>query len=108
MHQDRKVTFTWPLDPKTGEEMNPFADFGFPMNEMTWELELEGRIVRLCIMGQDGPQEIVSRHPETWGWVLYSQGSVWTSWPMPRRDEEDEHLLDANLRNLPSDLRREF
>ena len=45
---------------------------------VTWRLTHFNRVVQLSFSGQDGPQEIVSRHPN-WGWVLFSQGTVWTS-----------------------------
>merc|ERR1712072_597792 len=48
-----------------------------------WAVEMDGRIVRILFDGQPGPQEVVCRHPRTWGWVLYSQGTCWTSWEMP-------------------------
>ena len=60
--------------------------------------------MRLIIMGRDGPIEVVSRHPETWGWVLFSQGTVWTSWTMPSQEDNDPVLAEENLANLPSDL----
>ena len=46
-------------------------------------VELDGSLVQIYFRGQPGPQEIVCRHPLTWGWILYSQGTCWTSWPMP-------------------------
>eukprot|EP00621_Florenciella_sp_RCC1693_P012823 CAMPEP_0182539918 /NCGR_PEP_ID=MMETSP1323-20130603/26203_1 /TAXON_ID=236787 /ORGANISM="Florenciella parvula, Strain RCC1693" /LENGTH=70 /DNA_ID=CAMNT_0024750527 /DNA_START=1 /DNA_END=213 /DNA_ORIENTATION=+ len=58
-------------------------------------------------MGQGGPQEIVSRHPTTWGWIMFSQGTVWTTWPnpYPGSPEEDPLLKEENLESLPSILR---
>ena len=59
---------------------------------------------RLIIAGQRGPQEVVSRHPENWGWILFSQGSLWTSFEMPFLDDESGVLLDGNLKDLPCRL----
>jgi hypothetical protein len=56
--------------------------------------------------------QVVSRHPVHGGWILYSQGSVWTSYPMPCRGKDgqcvDEYLKDQNLCKLPSDLQKSY
>ena len=56
--------------------------------------------------------QVVSRHPVHGGWILYSQGSVWTSYPMPCRGKNgqcvDEYLKDQNLCKLPSDLQKSY
>ena len=62
----------------------------------------------MVIFGREGPQEIVSRHPVHGGWILYSQGTLWTSWLIPPRAEEDPLLRDDVLHLLPSDLERHF
>ena len=85
-----------------------------------WRLD-EGRIVNLLFNGHPGPQEIVCRHPRTWGWVLYSQGTCWTSWPMPALEKvvsggldpvpgrcSDPLLREEVLRELPSNVQRGF
>ena len=115
------VTFQWPVDPVDGTPLDPFAAMGMPLSEqgLGWRLD-EGRIVSLLFNGHPGPQEIVCRHPRTWGWVLYSQGTCWTSWPMPAMEKDvsggcpapgrcsDPLLREEVLRELPSDVQRGF
>ena len=36
--------------------------------------------------------------------MLFSQGTVWTSWTMPSQEDNDPVLAEENLANLPSDL----
>ena len=67
-----------------------------------WALEMGGEVVQLSFHGRNGPQEIVTRHPTNWGWVLYSQGTCWTSWEMPSREKEDPLLKDEALHRLPT------
>ena len=50
---------------------------------------------------RQGPHEVVCRHPKNWGFVLYSQGTCWTSWPMPADWAADPLLQDDMLRYLP-------
>ena len=99
------VRLSWPKG-EDGQPMDPFVPLGMPQapDSLEWRLEHEGAAVRLIIMGRDGPIEVVSRHPETWGWVLFSQGTVWTSWTMPSQEDNDPVLAEENLANLPSDL----
>ena len=99
------VRLSWPKGDD-GQPMDPFVPLGMPQapDSLEWRLEHEGAAVRLIIMGRDGPIEVVSRHPETWGWVLFSQGTVWTSWTMPSQEDNDPVLAEENLANLPSDL----
>lgn len=33
--------------------------------------------------------ERVARHPDNWGWILVSLGTVWTGWEMPRLGTDD-------------------
>ena len=67
LHADGRVVFKWPVDPATNQPMNPFAAMGVPEDGgVQWSIEMDGSVVRLHIMGQGGPQEIVSRHPTTW------------------------------------------
>ena len=132
---DGRVVVTWP--EVEGERLDPFAALGMRISDhgLGWseaQLTADGRVVQLLFDGRPGPQEVVCRHPGTWGWVLYSQGTVWTSWEMPRcsaREGErgaglplrgraipphedfecsDPLLREENLRNLPSGLRRDF
>jgi hypothetical protein len=121
--QDGSVRFSWPEDPdNAGERLDPFLALGMSTSSVSfsWALEMEGRMVRLLFNGQPGPQEVVCRHPATWGWVLYSQGTCWTSWEMPpctggpggqdpshplgasRGECSDPLLREEALRNLPS------
>lgn len=110
--KDGTFRFSWPLGDNN-KPINPFETFGMP-NETTylWNFEYEGRVVRLLFEGATGPQEIVSRHPINNGWVFYSIGTVWTSWPMPKRGSDgmcvDPLLRDSNLSHLPSELKRDF
>jgi hypothetical protein len=103
------LTFAWPRDPKDGAEMNPFAMMGMDAADpLGWALAHGGRAVELSMHGRSMVQECATRHPRTWGWVLYSQGSVWTSWPMPTRADDDHALRDENLYLLPSDLPKDW
>jgi hypothetical protein len=101
---DFTVTFTWPT--VDGVEMNPFAQMGMS-NPLTlrWAMENGGAVIRILFGAQRGPQEMVCRHPVHGGWVLYSMGSVWTSWEMPRCGPDgrciDALLWDEELHNLP-------
>jgi hypothetical protein len=100
----------WPPDPDgttDGAPMDPFAALGMRVR-LGWRLvsgqeqspgmpatatgDGGGCVVQLLFNGQPGPEEIVCRHPTTWGWVLYSGGSVWTSWEMPVRVRDSECL----------------
>ena len=58
----------------------------------TYSLEKSGSILSLSV----GVKEYVARHPENWGFVLQSQGTVWTNYPMPPKGTdlllEDEHV----------------
>jgi len=100
------VNSTWPRDATTLEPQDPFAALGMsqPPNSLEWRLELGGSIIRLMIMGRDGPHDVVSRHPETWGFIIFSQATVLTSWPMPPKEQHDPVLDDGNLDNLPSEV----
>ena len=113
-----RVFFTWPPDPdEPGAELNPFASMGMRDLTLGWEL-LDGCVVQLLLGSgppSGGPQEIVCRHPDTWGWILYSGGTVWTSWPMPpcinvegKLVCSDPLLREPVLCKLPSELEREF
>ena len=114
---DGHVRFTWPVDPDDadGEPMDPFAAMGMRNATLGWELHMDGRVVQLLFSGHGGPQELVCRHPTSWGWVLYSGGTCWTSWPMPpcaevdgRRACSDPLLREEALGELPSELERDF
>ena len=110
--EDGRVCFTWPPDPdEPGAELNPFASMGMRDLTLGWEL-LDGCVVQLLLGSSGGPQEIVCRHPDTWGWILYSGGTVWTSWPMPpcinvegKLVCSDPLLREPVLCKLPSELR---
>ena len=60
-----------------------------------------------------GPQEIVTRHPVHRGWILYSEGTVWTQFPHPKRGKSsgicnDPLLREYNLSNLPSEIDKHY
>lgn len=99
------LSFTWPTS-ESGEVLDPFLVLGMPNipDSVGWRLEHDGAYVQLVMMGHDGPREVVSRHRGTWGWILFSNGSCWTSWEMPSRAAADPILADENLRYLPSFL----
>ena len=102
--KDGRLSFSWPPDPESGEPMDPFAALGMRGAVLSWELAMGGRIIQLLFNGQIGPQEVVCRHPINLGWVLYSQGTCWTSWEMPEvKDGEcaDPLLREENLHRLP-------
>ena len=111
-----RIQFSWPPNPDPeadGAPMDPFAAMGMPLTEamVGWETEMEGRLVRILFNGQHGPQELVCRHPTTWGWVLYSQGTCWTSWAMPKCEAgqcSDPLLREDALKYLPCELQRDF
>lgn len=98
------VNFTWPKDLLTKQPKDPFAAMGMPQTQtpgaLEWRIELQGSTVQIAIMGQDGPQEVVSRHPENWGFVLFSQATLWASWPLPPKEKPDPVLADENLWKL--------
>lgn len=111
---DGRVRFTWPSDPDdpAAEPMDPFAAMGMRNASLGWALSMEGRVVQLLFDGNSGPQELVCRHPVTWGWVLYSGGSCWTSWTMPACTEVDGEKMSSDpllreraLCKLPSELK---
>ena len=103
------VEFCWP------EGYNPFALMGMPRQmSFRWKFEYGNRIVRLIMPPSDvdGPQEIVSRHPIHGGWILYSQGTIWTQYSHPKRSANgqcsDPYLCEENLKSLPSDVERHY
>ena len=111
---DGHVRFMWPSDPDdlAAEPMDPFAAMGMRNTSLGWKLHMDGRVVQLLFDGHSGPQELVCRHPVTWGWVLYSSGSCWTSWTMPACTEVDGEkmssdplLREAALCKLPSETK---
>jgi hypothetical protein len=61
----------------------------------TYALERAGTKILLSF----GVHEYVARHPENWGFVLQSSGSVWTSFPMPPR-HSDAYLEDDWVEGL--------
>ena len=73
------MTFTWPLDPEDDNRpMDPFAAMGMGINtSLAWTVAMDGRVVQLLFNENQGPQELVCRHPSNWGWVLYSQATCW-------------------------------
>ena len=64
----------------------------FHLNPVSYMLENDGTMVRLS----NGVPEMVCRHPQNWGWVLCSTGTVWTSFKMVKGDHytEDENVED--------------
>lgn len=63
----------------------------------TYTLEKSGSILSLSF----GVKEYVARHPINWGFVLQSQGTVWTNYPMPPKGT-DMLLEDENVSSLVS------
>ena len=68
--------------------MDPFAAMGMGINtSLAWCSSMDGRVVQLLFNENQGPQELVCRHPFNWGWVLHSQ-ATWVRiriLPPPRR-----------------------
>lgn len=62
---------------------------------ISYNLKEHGSVVYLSSIGVE---EKVARHPDNWGFVFMSQGSVWASFPLPERGSdpclEDEHVND--------------
>lgn len=108
--------FAWPPDPADPDShpMDPFAAMGMSDATLGWELQMNGSLVQILFDGQSGPQEVVCRHPN-WGWVFYSGGTCWTSWPMPaytvEQDGEkvmsDPLLREQRLSSLSSEIPRQ-
>mmetsp|Transcript_8069 Transcript_8069/g.8589 ORF Transcript_8069/g.8589 Transcript_8069/m.8589 type:complete len:309 (-) Transcript_8069:453-1379(-) len=63
--------------------------------KFNYTLEKSGTVVSLSI----GVREYVGRHPINWGFILQSQGTVWTNWIMPPRGK-DPLLHDENVSQL--------
>jgi hypothetical protein len=70
----------------------------------TYSLEKSGTVLSLSI----GVKEFVARHPENWGFVLQSQGTVWTNYPMAPHladplieDEYVSSLVDKEINYGP-------
>jgi hypothetical protein len=68
-----------------------------PNERFSYALEKAGTLLSLSI----GVKEYVARHPTNWGFILQSQGTVWTNYPMPSRGK-DELLEDENVSLLVS------
>lgn len=85
--RDGQLNFSFP------EPHNPFRDFGVPT--MYYELEYFGSVVRLNV----GVQEVITRHPVNWGWIMMSGGTLWTGFVLPPRNE-DPLLEDNNIEEL--------
>lgn len=83
-------SMAWEWPEVDGEVMNPFAAMMdvSQMNDMSWHFEerTDNTYLQLFISGQRGPQEVVARHPVNWGWILFSNATVWTSWPHLHKD----------------------
>ena len=69
-------------------------------SHMTYSLDGSGTFVFLNF----GVREYVARHPVNWGFVLQSQGSVWTSFQMPPRGR-DAFMEDEVVSSLVSNGR---
>lgn len=66
----------------------------------TYSLERSGSSIRLSF----GVREHVARHPQNWGWVLQSEGSVWTSFTLPVRGTDpllEDGTVDRLVTNSP-------
>jgi hypothetical protein len=73
---------------------------GDPNERFTYALEKSGTILSLSI----GVKEYIARHPHNWGFILQSQGTVWTNYPMPKRGKdillEDENVSFLIMREI--------
>jgi hypothetical protein len=82
--------------PSAFQHMLQHQAEAFP-DGLTYSLDRSGSVVHLCF----GVREYVARHPQNWGFILISPGSVWTSFVMPSRDS-DSFLCDSQLNDLVS------
>lgn len=90
-HADGKLTFEYP------EEYDPFRDFA----PAFLYYELEGSIIKLNV----GVQERLCRHPDNWGWVMMSGGTVWTGFEMPPRNADpflEDYYVESLLQSSPN------
>jgi len=77
------------------EDMNPFMAFQMVQHGMGFQLVENGSVVMLSV----GVKELFFRHPENWGWGLFSGGTLWTGFEMPKVGE-DPLLAEENVENL--------
>ena len=49
------------------------------------------------LAGRVAPYYRLKRHSQTWGFILENCWAVYTSWPMPLKEEDDPELRDENL-----------
>lgn len=92
-YADGKLSFQYP------PEYNPFGDFEHAA--LFFELEYFGTVVKLNV----GAQERLCRHPENWGWVMMSIGTLWTGYEMPPRNVDallDDVLVENLLQATPN------
>ncbi|GMI16223.1 hypothetical protein TrLO_g12966 [Triparma laevis f. longispina] len=94
-----KMSWLWPKDSQ-GKEMNPFANMGMiaQMDQMSWELVNMNRQVQMFFAGNRGPVEVIARHPITWGWVLFSEASVWSCWEYTK-EELNTQIMTRGIRD---------
>lgn len=71
-------------------------------HDVSYTLDYSGTFVLLSF----GVREYVARHPENWGFVMMSNGSLWCSFDMPKRGNdnilEDEHVSTLVLNHSDS------
>ncbi|GMI04503.1 hypothetical protein TrVE_jg11778 [Triparma verrucosa] len=98
-----KMSWVWPKD-KQGRAMNPFVQMGMTeqMDSMSWGLINMNRQVQMFFAGQRGPIEVIARHPITWGWVLFSEATVWSSWEYTK-EELNHRVLTRGIRDSDVD-----
>ena len=83
------------LPDMTDENQNTNSSFQYALHN-------SGRSVQLSV----GVSEIVFRHPVTWGFMMGSDSSVWSGFPLPSRGRDTciEDPMVETLRQHPTDF----
>ena len=81
-----------------GAVMNPFAMMMDQegLDSMAYELTESKEFVQLYFnVSSKGPLETCARHPTNWGWILFSEGTVWCNWDHCLADKDPYVGLDS-------------
>ena len=81
-----------------GAIMNPFAMMMDQqgLDSMAYELTKDNEFVQLYFnVSSKGPLETCARHPTNWGWILFSEGTVWCNWDHSLADKDPYVGLDS-------------
>jgi len=74
---------------------------GMRIDSLGWELIFDGCVVQLMMDGHGGPQEFVCRHPLTWGWILYSGGTLSSAHTQPHTQTHTQTHSDTHPQTHP-------